>query len=166
MTVVVTRIRPGKDKQRYLEHLLHIDSNRLVVDAPLTPSIREDFTLGLSRNGLIPQGALVHSLKKYYFFNQYFSILEFRDPDGILLGYYSDIAAPLQTQGNEYAIVDWFLDLWIWPDGQFCLLDEDEFAVAVQDHLLTSSEADAARRTFAHLQIEAAAGRFPSEHLI
>lgn len=117
-------------------------------------------------DGLLPAGTVIHSLRKYLFYGEYFNILELLGPGGEVLGYYSDIVTPLEkNQEGEYVLHDLILDLWIFPDGQIRELDWDEFADAERRSVISQKLAAIARRTLARLAREARAGIFPGAYV-
>ena len=46
---------------------------------------------------------------------------------GDLKGWYCNVTKPAQVQDDELTFVDLALDLWVWPDRRYLVLDEDEF---------------------------------------
>ena len=62
-------------------------------------------------------------------------------------------------------MIDWFLDIWLSPDGTLFELDEDEFEEALSRKLLTESEARIARETFNRLIQEVKDGIYPGTYL-
>lgn len=86
-------------------------------------------------------------------------------PDGALSGYYVDVLNAVYWRGADpgtlLPIVDLFLDLWIWPDGRAGVLDEDEFAEAVDRGWITDQQRDHALRVLAELLEGVHAGTFP-----
>ncbi|HEX9838506.1 MAG TPA: DUF402 domain-containing protein [Anaerolineales bacterium] len=102
---------------------------------------------------------------KTYFFGEHFNLLEFREEDGDLLGYYSDIGTPLVKTEDGYLMTDWFLDIWMKLDGVLLELDIDEFEEAISKNLLSSLEVDQARSTFARLIEEVKNGIYPYAYL-
>ena len=46
-------------------------------------------------------------------------------------GYYCDLCSPIEKVPDGYEITDYFLDLWLFPDGRYLVLDQDEFSNAI-----------------------------------
>lgn len=87
------------------------------------------------------------------------------DHDNQLNGYYCDICTPITRRADGYALTDFFLDLWIYPDGRYVLLDEDEFAAAVTRGILTNEQRVTVQNELARLVAEVEAGVFPSKRI-
>lgn len=159
--------RPGKGTSVYAEGLVDDDGRRLrTLTAPpaaVCLSLSERFR----RRGWIAAGQSIGSIAKYLFYDEYFTVVEFRDPAGELLGYYCDIATPLQKAEGEYLVTDLLLDLWIAPDLGLGVrvLDVDEFEAAASAGLLSPALQAQARVTLARLQAEIAEGVFPGPYL-
>ena len=63
-------------------------------------------------------------------------------------GWYCNITRPACISADEVAADDLALDLWVTPDGETQVLDEDEF-VALR---LAPAEREAAQKALAELQ--------------
>jgi len=62
------------------------------------------------------------------------------DPEKNFKGYYCDIATPIRRVPNGYEMTDLFLDLWVFPNGKYLILDQDEFDKAVKKGWLTGHQ--------------------------
>lgn len=86
-------------------------------------------------------------------------------PNGGWTGYYVDVLDPVfwsdAEPGTLLPIVDLFLDVWIWPDGRYQVLDEDEFAEAVDRGWISHRQRDHALRVLAGLEAGIRQGTFP-----
>jgi hypothetical protein len=150
----------------FTEGLVGDDGRRLHAFSVVPEQYSEPWSLAAQKEGLIPPGRQIASIRKYAFYDEYFDVLEYRDPEGELLGYYSDICTPLKKIGEgEYAITDLILDLWIFPDGTYRELDWDEFDLAVEQGLLSPEIQSRAVATLTRLKAEILAGRFPSTYI-
>lgn len=93
----------------------------------------------------------------------------FYRPDGSFTGFYVDVLEPVRWEDASpntlQPLMDLFLDLWIAPDGAYQVLDEDEFAEAVERAWITPAQTAHARRVLDDLIAETEAGRFPP-HLV
>jgi protein associated with RNAse G/E len=67
---------------------------------------------------------------EYYYADRWFNIFDIADRDGIHKGWYCNIAEPAYIANEAIKQIDLLLDVWINPQGQSLLLDEDEFAAA------------------------------------
>lgn len=164
-TITVEYIRPGKETSYHEEDVLIETDEYLKTFKRLPDEIAQRLTRGLHENRLIAPDKYCACITKVYFFDQYFNLLLFQDEHEGLLGYYSDIGTPLTRTTDGYQMTDWFLDVWLAPDGTLVELDEDEFEDALAKNLLNSSEAQIARGTFKRLIDEVRAGIYPKAYL-
>jgi predicted RNA-binding protein associated with RNAse of E/G family len=158
-------IRPGKETSFYIEDLVFIDSLCLKTFKTLPPEIVSRLAQSMLAEGLIAPHQKAVMVAKTYFFQEHFNLLEFREENGDLLGYYSDIGTPLAKTEDGFKMTDWFLDIWMKPDGVLMELDIDEFEEAISKRLLSSLEVGQARRTFARLIEEVKNGIYPYAYL-
>jgi predicted RNA-binding protein associated with RNAse of E/G family len=158
-------IRPGKGTTFYIEDLVFMDALCLKTFKTLPSEIVSALAQGMVAAGMIAPHQKTVTVAKTYFFREHFNVLEFLDEDRNLLGYYSDIGTPLTQTEEGYKMTDWFLDIWLRPDGSLMELDIDEFEEAISMNLLSSPEVDRARSTFARLIEEAKTGIYPSAYL-
>jgi predicted RNA-binding protein associated with RNAse of E/G family len=158
-------IRPGKETSFYIEDLVYIDSMRLKTFKTLLPENASRLAQGMVSAGMIEPHQKAVMVAKTYFFREHFNLLEFRDENREMLGYYSDIGTPLAKTEDGYSMTDWFLDIWLKPDGVLMELDIDEFEEAISQNLLSSLEVDRARSTFARLIEEVNKGIYPNAYL-
>lgn len=85
---------------------------------------------------------------EYFYAHRWYNIFEIRASDRRLKGWYCNISRPARIGADEVVAEDLALDLWVAPDGECRVLDEDEFAALP----LTPAERQAARRALAELQ--------------
>jgi predicted RNA-binding protein associated with RNAse of E/G family len=85
---------------------------------------------------------------EYFYTDRWYNIFEIRASDGRLKGWYCNVTRPARITADEVAAEDLALDLWVAPDGDMQVLDEDEFAALP----LSSKEREAAQRALAELQ--------------
>jgi hypothetical protein len=163
--IQIEYIRPGKGTSLFTEDLVSVDTLCLRTYKVLPPDVVTSLAESLIAGELIAPHQKACSIGKTYFFHEYFDLLEFYDENGDLLGYYSDICTPLVKTDRGYTMTDWFLDLWLHPDGRLVELDLDEFEQAVSSGWLTDPEIATARRTFARLIAEVQEGIYPHSYL-
>jgi predicted RNA-binding protein associated with RNAse of E/G family len=103
----------------------------------------------------------------FLFKDQPYDVGCFYRPDGTWTGYYSDVLEPVRWRGADpktlEPLVDLFLDLWIAPDGGYVILDEDEFAEAIEAGRLTEEQITHARRVIEELTEATRRGLFPPQ---
>jgi predicted RNA-binding protein associated with RNAse of E/G family len=164
-TVRIHYERPGQEVTLYTEGFISDDGARLVTKTLIPPPFAVKLTARLRGFGHIGPTDEIASVRKVYFYGEYFDLLEFRDPTGRLLGHYSDICTPLQKIDSEYYVTDLFLDLWHYPDGRILELDWDEFAATIEQGLLAPENIETAKITLKRLAEEAASGLYPARYL-
>ncbi len=74
--------------------------------------------------GLINSGTVSW---EYYWLDRWYSIFRFHDPDGRLRNYYCNINMPPVFTGIALEYVDLDIDVVVWPDLSYKVLDLDEF---------------------------------------
>ena len=63
-----------------------------------------------------------------YFMDRWYNIFEMHDrTDDHLKGWYCNVTKPAEFKPGEIAYVDLALDLLVYPDMHYLILDEDEF---------------------------------------
>jgi uncharacterized protein len=101
----------------------------------------------------------------FLFKGQPYDVGCFYRPDGTWTGYYADVLEPVRWTGADprtlEPLVDLFLDLWVAPDGGYTVLDEDEFAEAIEAGRMTADQITHARRVIGELTGAAERGSFP-----
>ena len=55
--------------------------------------------------------------------------------DGHIKGWYCNVSKPAEFTPGEIAYVDLALDLLVYPDGSYLILDEDEFTRMKMDEI-------------------------------
>jgi len=150
----------------FVENFLAEDEYRLTTHAVVPVEHREGLSAKFWSGGLLPNSVRVASLRKHFFFSEWFDILAWFDEAGRFAGYYTDIATPLRRVGpGEYATTDLFLDFWQAPSRPALELDLDEFDEALTAGLLPPDLADGARASFERVQREIALGIFPYRYI-
>ncbi|HLG74946.1 MAG TPA: DUF402 domain-containing protein [Ktedonobacteraceae bacterium] len=87
---------------------------------------------------------------EYFYSDRWFNIFAITRPDGVRKGWYCNVAEPARILEHQIEQVDLLLDLWVAPDGQTLILDEDEFAAAPLSEYQRSG-AEQGLRTLLHL---------------
>lgn len=164
-SVTIEYIRPGKETSYFEEDLLLENDDVLKTFKRLPEEVAAHLTQHLREGNYITNDQRCVYIRKVYSFHEHFSVLVFQDEEQKTLGTYSDIGTPLTRTDRGYQMTDWFLDIWLSPNGTLYELDEDEFEAALTQGLLTESEATIARATFARLIDEAKQGIYPEAYL-
>ncbi|MBA3334214.1 MAG: DUF402 domain-containing protein [Acidobacteria bacterium] len=64
---------------------------------------------------------------EYYWFERWYSIFRFHEPDGSLRNFYCNVNQPPVFENNILDYVDLDIDVIVWKDKQRQILDIDEF---------------------------------------
>jgi uncharacterized protein len=86
---------------------------------------------------------------EWYFSDRWYNIFEIRAHESnVRKGWYCNVTAPATITDEHIMCRDLVLDLWVSPDGQTLVLDEDEFA---EDTSMDAPMRENARRGLATL---------------
>jgi len=99
----------------------------------------------------------------FIFEGAWYDLGKIYDLSGALQGYYCDIIRPARRTPDGLEIDDLILDLWVFPDGRWKVLDEEEFEEAVSRGWMEEELAARARRELERLIGEVESGRFPPQ---
>lgn len=64
---------------------------------------------------------------EYYWLDRWYNIFAFYEPDGTFRNYYCNVCVPPVYDSNVLDYVDLEIDIVVWPDWTFSILDEDEY---------------------------------------
>jgi predicted RNA-binding protein associated with RNAse of E/G family len=132
--ITVIKIDPaGKETIRYSAEVHTRLANGVILDARWEHGRRD-----LGYTVFEPGDHFV----EYFYTDQWFNIFAISTAEGQRKGWYCNIAAPALISDNEVAQVDLLLDVWVNPNGEALILDEDEFAA---DPTLTTEQRERAQ---------------------
>jgi uncharacterized protein len=104
---------------RYQGRILSQDADSLLIEAFFN---REDLPF---------HGITLHENDRFlerYYANRWYNIFEIHDrDDDRLKAWYCNITTPAKFEPGLVSYVDLALDLLVYPDGAYLVLDEDEF---------------------------------------
>jgi protein associated with RNAse G/E len=97
---------------------------------------------------------------EFYYWHRCFNVFQISAPDGVFRGWYANVGLPaeLNAEAGELRYVDLELDVWTHPDGEFVVLDQDEFDTLLVEHVELAEAAERGRATLLAL-VES--GRLP-----
>ena len=74
---------------------------------------------------------------EFYYWDRGYNVFQVSTPDGELKGWYSNVGLPAELEGDSGGLryVDLALDVWTHPNGEFVVLDQDEFDVLLSEHV-------------------------------
>jgi predicted RNA-binding protein associated with RNAse of E/G family len=81
--------------------------------------------------------------------------------DGTTLGMRVPVCMPIESDGNHLRSVDLDLALWIGPEQQVTVINEEEFDAAVASGALTPLEEEYGEQAVRELTLAVAAHKFP-----
>lgn len=96
---------------------------------------------------------------------RWYDIGRFHLADGTFTGSYANVLTPVEMDGLSWSTTDLCLDVWMGRDGRVEVLDEREFADAVEAGWIDTATATAARETAETLALLARHGDWPPEHV-
>lgn len=121
LTVVATKADGAwyRTWQAYIERL---DENLLV-----TVGVPGSRVIDRERGGWV----MKHYIRGYYWFDRPLNLLEVFSEDGALLEIYVNVGSPPVFDGDRLTFADYELDVSLEGDGPPRIVDEDEFAEAI-----------------------------------
>ena len=75
--------------------------------------------------GIIRRGTVSY---EYYWLDRWYNIFEFHEPEGDLRNFYCNINLPPKFKDNFLDYIDLDIDVLVWKDLSFEVLDLDDFA--------------------------------------
>jgi uncharacterized protein len=148
----VRKLRPdGTQAYAWDGNVLRCDENGIILRAQFNVDL-VDLGFTVFRRG--------DEFVEFYYWNRWYNVFQISAPDGTLKGWYANVGLPaaLDPATGELHYVDLALDVWTQPDGQFVVLDEDEFATLLGEHSDLAEAAERGRETLLRL-VES--GRLP-----
>ncbi len=132
------------------------DSGEIIVSA---------FTLNSSKFPYVVNGKIImnNGWRGLYYevIADWYDVVRIYDKEKKFVGYYCDIKTPSKRIEGGFELTDLFLDLWVFPDMKFEILDKDEFDRAVLNGWLDRTTASTAMKKLMLLIENAIAGDFP-----
>ena len=121
MITVIKQNPLGAEMLRYQGEVIERSPRRIIIQAAWSNPPKD---LGYTR---FERG---DSFTEYYYTDRWFNIFAIIGSDQQRKGWYCNIAQPAVFFADRIEQVDLFLDVWVNPQGQPLILDEDEFAAA------------------------------------
>jgi protein associated with RNAse G/E len=121
MITVIKQDHHGKEKIRYEGKIIRRSADDIVIEAYWTLPTKD-----LGYTCFEPGDRFI----EYYSTQRWFNIFDIASSDGIRKGWYCNIAEPANFYSDHIEQIDLLLDVWVTPEGETLMLDEDEFAAA------------------------------------
>lgn len=100
---------------------------RILSQRPQTMLIEARF----NRSTLLFHGITLQENDRFlerYYSNRWYNLFEIHDrEDDALKGWYCNVTTPAEFSNGKIAYIDLALDVLVYPDGKYLILDEDEF---------------------------------------
>ena len=119
MITVIKQNPEGKAQLRYQGTIIKHLPYGVILQASWTYPMRD---LGYTR--FEPGDRFI----EYYYTNRWFNIFDIANADETRKGWYCNITEPAVIFDDRIEQVDLLLDVWVNPEGNYLILDEDEFA--------------------------------------
>jgi protein associated with RNAse G/E len=134
MITVIKQDPRGKAKIQYEGKVIRRSADEIVIEAYWTLPKKD-----LGYTCFEPGDHFI----EYYSAKRWFNIFDISSPDGTRKGWYCNIAEPAKIYDEQIEQIDLHLDVWVNPQGETLILDEDEF---VADRTLSQEQRDGARQ--------------------
>ena len=120
-TVTVLKLdHNGKEVVRYSAELLH--------QTPTTITVRAVFVHPTKDTGYTIFRTGDH-LNEHFYTDRWYNVFALYDGDrSTLKGWYCNICRPAKLEDGFLHCEDLALDVWVFPDGEVTMLDEEEFS--------------------------------------
>lgn len=118
---VIKRNLQGEETWRYTGHILRREPNAVILEARFNRLDTPFQGISLKENDRFVET---------YYTDRWYNIYEIHDrDDDQIKGWYCNVGQPAVLEADDrLSYVDLALDLWVTPDRQQVVLDEDEFA--------------------------------------
>jgi protein associated with RNAse G/E len=155
--VVQKLMHDGAKSYRWVGREIHRDDEHLFFTAVFE---RDGRDLGYVR---FEKGDVFY---EWYYFDRWYNVFQVYSAAGNLKGWYCNVTAPAIVADGELTFVDLALDLWVWPDMRYLVLDEDELDALVAVSALTPEQVTGARASLAELIARTQGGTLPSRPFV
>lgn len=116
--IINSRKFDGSIKKTWTADLIEIKSRRLTLLGEFNDEIRHR-ELGLIRRGTISY--------EFFWFDRWFNIFRFHEPEGSFRNFYCNLCMPLQFQNNVIDYIDLDIDVCVSSKFEIKVLDMGEF---------------------------------------
>ena len=156
-TIRLRFVRPPDNVKVWVHELLREDEG-VIVQRFSFSELPEPFTV--AGRAVVDNG---HVGVLYELVGRSLEVIKVYGPGSEFKGYYCNINTSPRPFEGGYEVTDLFLDVWVFPDLEYVVLDQDEFDEAVRRGWLDTEQADLARSVLGELVEDLDAGRFPPQ---
>jgi len=135
----VRKLRPdGSQSYQWDGSVLRCDESGIVLRAQFNVDV-VDLGFTTFRRG--------DEFVEFYYWDRCYNVFQISAADGTLKGWYANVGLPaeLKAEAHELVYVDLELDVWTRPDGEFVVLDEEEFDALVAERTELAQSAERGR---------------------
>lgn len=118
----------GNLKKSWKCRKLDVEGSTLILLGKFAEDVRHD-DLGLVREDTLSY--------EYFFPDRWYNIFRFEEPSGTLRNWYCNITMPPEIADHTVNYIDLDIDVLIWPDGSFKILDVEEYEENARKHDLS-----------------------------
>jgi uncharacterized protein len=124
--VIIIKLNTQRQETwRYQGRILSQDADSLLIEAFFNRADLPFHGITLRKNDRF--------LERYYI-NRWYNIFEIHDrDDDRLKAWYCNVTTPAELEPGQISYIDLALDLLVYPDGAYLVLDEDEFEALILD---------------------------------
>lgn len=145
----------GALHRQWRAHVSRREDSLLVLDAAFEEEVRHS-QLGLIRRGTVSI--------EYYWLDRWYNVFRFLEPDGSLRNFYCNVNMPPAFDGRTLSYVDLDIDLLVFPDLSYQILDMDEFEANAVSYAYPAELQERARQALVELRALIETCAFPFDH--
>lgn len=119
MVTIISRKFDGKIHRSWKAKLIEKKDSLLEFVGIFEKEIRHDY-LGVIRRGTVSY--------EFYWLSGWFNVFRFHEPEGELRNFYCNINLPPRFENNILDYIDLDIDVVVWRNFSFQILDLEEFA--------------------------------------
>lgn len=108
----------GHIRRSWKGGLVHEDENLVILVGTFSEDVEHNDL------GYIAKGTVSF---EHFWFDRWYNIFRFHEPDGTLKAHYANITMPPTFAGGVLDYVDLDIDVVTWPHGRVDVLDRDDF---------------------------------------
>ena len=101
---------------------------------------------------------------EYFWFDRWYNVFRFHEPDGAFRNYYCNICMPARIQDSILQYVDLDIDIVVDHAGRIEILDEEEFAENAERFGYSPAVHTKLSEAVAELTVLIELGKFPFDH--
>lgn len=145
----------GKVHRSWKCKILKESENLILLEGKFEEEVRHSI-LGLIRRGTISF--------EFFWFDRWFNVFRFHEPDGSFRNFYCNINLPPTFENNVLDYVDLDIDVLVWRDFSYQVLDIDEFERNAKKFSYSKELRETVRRTLSELILKVENRVYPFDY--